>query len=338
MKIWKKLLLAAVPMTLAFSFSAFAAQWEQNDAGWWFKNDDGSYPANGWYWLDGNQDGISECYYFDQNGYLVTGPTQIDGYLVNSDGAWISEDGVVEHLPNESANTGNSAVDVYLAAQAKNRELTSMESNAHYLINMSADGISMDMGMDLNFKMKNLDDPANIQFLAAGNMNALGSNMPVSMFYKDGKYYMDLQGMKMVQSMPLEEAVADVMSNTEQTDITMMSDIQMRTEGENTIISYTVDRDGMNDLLSLSADTYEQSGFSVNYNVRSAYGEAVINKDGHYVREKVVIDMDFTISDAATGEASSVTYKMDLTMDIVNPGQPVDFELPSTEGYTSIDE
>ena len=69
MKNWKKLLLTVVPATLAVSFTAFAGQWSQDMNGWRYENDDGSYCRNGWYWLDGNQDGIAECYIFDNDGY-----------------------------------------------------------------------------------------------------------------------------------------------------------------------------------------------------------------------------------------------------------------------------
>ena len=43
--------------------------------------------VNGWRWIDGNQDGVSECYYFDAEGWL-TSTTTPDGYTVNADGAW----------------------------------------------------------------------------------------------------------------------------------------------------------------------------------------------------------------------------------------------------------
>lgn len=57
-------------------------------------NDDGTYATSGWKWIDGNTDGVSECYYFDNNGYLIS-DTTIDGYQINSDGAWIVN-GVVQ--------------------------------------------------------------------------------------------------------------------------------------------------------------------------------------------------------------------------------------------------
>lgn len=70
------------------------ANWEQQTGGQWkYQNTDGSY-AVGWQWLDGNGDGVAECYYLDANGVMAVN-TVIDGYTVNADGAW-TIDGVVQ--------------------------------------------------------------------------------------------------------------------------------------------------------------------------------------------------------------------------------------------------
>lgn len=71
--------------------------WMQNEKGWWCAtNDAGStWYANGWYWIDGNRDGVFECYYFDGNGYTLLNTMTPDGYYVNGDGAWIVN-GVVQ--------------------------------------------------------------------------------------------------------------------------------------------------------------------------------------------------------------------------------------------------
>ena len=66
-------LAAAVMMTVGMATTAMAAQWKQDAKGWWWQNDDGTYPTNCWKWLDGNKDGIAECYYFDNVGYMAAG-------------------------------------------------------------------------------------------------------------------------------------------------------------------------------------------------------------------------------------------------------------------------
>lgn len=94
-------------MILPMGITAFAAGWKKNEAGWWWEYDNGSWPAGGWQWLDGNGDGIAECYYFDGNGYLLANTTTPDGYVVNGDGAWIVS-GTVQTQRNETKVSGVS--------------------------------------------------------------------------------------------------------------------------------------------------------------------------------------------------------------------------------------
>ena len=48
-----------------------------------------------WHWIDGNQDGIFECYAFDPDGWMYADTVTPDGYSVNADGAWTA-DGTVQ--------------------------------------------------------------------------------------------------------------------------------------------------------------------------------------------------------------------------------------------------
>lgn len=53
----RKAMAAAIAaiMTMAMSFQAMAGEWKQNEIGWWWQEEDGSYPVNSWQWLDGNK-------------------------------------------------------------------------------------------------------------------------------------------------------------------------------------------------------------------------------------------------------------------------------------------
>lgn len=88
------LALAAV-MTVGAASTAMAGEWKKDSKGWWWQNDDGSYPTSSWQWLDGNKDGVAECYYFDNTGYMLENTKTPDGNIVNSEGAWVL-DGVVQ--------------------------------------------------------------------------------------------------------------------------------------------------------------------------------------------------------------------------------------------------
>ena len=89
---------AAALLSAVCTGPAFAGSWEmQEDYNRKYRMDDGSFAVSGWQWIDTDQDGISECYYFGDNGNLYTDCVTPDGYFVNDDGAWI-EDGQVQIL------------------------------------------------------------------------------------------------------------------------------------------------------------------------------------------------------------------------------------------------
>lgn len=80
-----------------------AGSWIESESGWWYKYEDGSYPASCWKKIDG------EWYSFDDSGYMRSGEwyqegdawyylnpdgsmahdTVVDGYTLDSDGHWV---------------------------------------------------------------------------------------------------------------------------------------------------------------------------------------------------------------------------------------------------------
>ena len=70
MKQWKKSAVLAVPMALLCSVSAFAGQWEEEGVTWKYLQDDGSYAADVWQWIDSDGDGLAECYHFNEDGWV----------------------------------------------------------------------------------------------------------------------------------------------------------------------------------------------------------------------------------------------------------------------------
>lgn len=94
---------AAAFITLSITTPAFAGNWVQDStkptnengvSNWWYQNDDGTYPAGTWAWIDGNRDGIAESYCFNENGWMYASITGVfvtaDGYEINESGAWVS--------------------------------------------------------------------------------------------------------------------------------------------------------------------------------------------------------------------------------------------------------
>ena len=78
--------------------SAYAKGWVSENGSWRYASDDngGSWLSSGWYWLDGDNDGVSECYYFNADGYMLANTVTPDNYRVNANGAWIDDAGNVQ--------------------------------------------------------------------------------------------------------------------------------------------------------------------------------------------------------------------------------------------------
>lgn len=88
--------IAAGLMVLSLSFSAFAGYWvESADGAMYVKDNYGTHYTNCWQWIDGDNDGIAECYCFDAGGKLYVDCTTPDGYKVDEMGRW-TVDGEVQ--------------------------------------------------------------------------------------------------------------------------------------------------------------------------------------------------------------------------------------------------
>lgn len=77
--------LAAV-LALGGSLTSYGAGWQQNDVGWWYEREDGTYPVNTWY-----EDTDGSWYFFNEQGYMVSNCYQmVDGnfYAFGMDGRW----------------------------------------------------------------------------------------------------------------------------------------------------------------------------------------------------------------------------------------------------------
>ena len=101
MKKTLKILLGAALICAMSVIPVFAGTgvWKSDGYGYWWQRTDGSYPVNEWKWIDGNGDGVAECYHFDKAGYMDAN-TWIGGDYVDRDGAWTT--GTVKHTRTDA--------------------------------------------------------------------------------------------------------------------------------------------------------------------------------------------------------------------------------------------
>ena len=122
-----KLVLSTAVFMAAFAVNAYAGRWVQDSTGWWYDWGNGSWPASSWQWIDGNSDGIAECYYFDRFGYCMVNTTTPDNYQVNASGAWV-EGGTVQtrnvgvQKSSNSIKTSNSTIQKSSETKKKEEE------------------------------------------------------------------------------------------------------------------------------------------------------------------------------------------------------------------------
>lgn len=99
------LVLLSVLFLFILSFASFAGTWKQDTKGYWYENDDGSYPKSTWMWIPGKDPHIAYCYYFDENGYCLLNRKSPDGYQLSPSGEWLIDR---VNLPaTKVVNTGN---------------------------------------------------------------------------------------------------------------------------------------------------------------------------------------------------------------------------------------
>lgn len=104
--------------------TALAGQWTNDSIGWHYdKTGYGNFAANEWLWIDGNNDGIAECYCFDGTSFMYANTTTPDGYAVNGNGAWVVN-GVVQTKQVETTEVpqDSETASVYI------KELTPVKS------------------------------------------------------------------------------------------------------------------------------------------------------------------------------------------------------------------
>lgn len=81
-----KIIVTTLVISVSMCFTALAGQWKQDTKGYWYQNDDGSYPVSQWQEIDGKQ------YYFGSDGYIMINALTPDGRLVDGNGALIVYD------------------------------------------------------------------------------------------------------------------------------------------------------------------------------------------------------------------------------------------------------
>lgn len=249
------------------------------------------------------------------------------------------------------------AVAVYQEMEARSQAMTDMNVYYDYNIDVSDGGTSSSMRMEMNLKANHLQEPDLMKMNiyarmtigeivdksggpgAVKEVDLFGQPITYNYYYENGMYYIDMMGTKVKYPMPLADMMKEIRSNTAlvNTNLDYMQNLTLRTEGENRILTYTMDASQINDLAAQimgSMSTMQQmpqaTESTVNY--REISGEYTINPEGYYTNAKMNLVMDMADSE------KEMTMRMSMDMSLADPGQPVSIETPNLEEYTLVNQ
>lgn len=190
--------------------------------------------------------------------------------------------------------------------------------------------LSLNLDMMMNMKMDQIKS-GNLRYKADMAMEFLGQTEYATVFYKDGYYYMDSNGGKIKYPMDLNSMIASVEQTTAAADLapSLMKSLSVREEGENRVLSYVADPAKMNAYVQDALKPLLGS-MDVGMIIREVKGEYVINKDDYYTSMNMYMVMDMS----SYGETLRIIMLLEGNFN--NPGQPVNLELPSTDGYSDL--
>lgn len=168
-------------MTTSFSFTAFAGNWIDLSIGWQYdKTGVGSLAHDEWLWIDGNNDGTAECYYFDATGFMWHDKEK-DGYTLNSQGQWVV-DGVIQTKQVEIDNS--AAPDVQALIEKRKEEKAQYEKLKFTAVTTNEDTVT-------GYTAANLFDPV-LKYHEYNRYDKLSNQNMTVLFYKqpyDSVYY-----------------------------------------------------------------------------------------------------------------------------------------------------
>lgn len=124
--------LMSIPTYAGMRNDRTAGSWELDSTGWWWKSSDGVLLRNVWCWIDGNNDGTAECYYFDNSGYMKSN-TQEGQYTINAEGQW-TVNGIVQtlDLTGVKPNARNTLETMTLSASRGTPDTWEQTADGHW--------------------------------------------------------------------------------------------------------------------------------------------------------------------------------------------------------------
>ncbi|GLB30659.1 hypothetical protein LAD12857_25820 [Lacrimispora amygdalina] len=329
-----KVFAAASLLSISVASTAMAGTWKQDSEGWRWKEDDHTYTASAWKWIDSDKDGMAECYYFDGDGILLTDTVTPDGHTVNENGAW-TDDGIVRLRaanPSAAVQMKKKGALLYQDADRKSSSLPGLDVNADITMDLYYDWLQIPVIMNMQMKYHDINTP-NMEFLSSSIIKTLGLEKSESSFYTNGCYYSDSGDS---EKFKMKIGYEDMTKHLTLGGLTgqfgaFLDNVQIAQDKDgNSVLFYSSETNGLEQYLNRFYDKVWPSLTDSDFKITGVNGKAVISPEGYFSKEEILISMIITEDEESMG------LDMNVNLDYKNPGQAVTITFPSTDGYEEI--
>lgn len=236
-----------------------------------------------------------------------------------------------------SSDSGKSDFDTFMEVQKKMQDIKDME-------------FKMDMDMDMALSesektstaitgtckevIKSKDD-VQMEMKYTMNIPELEQKMDGTVYFKDGIVYTDIMGQKIKTDSTSELAsTVQTVDTSEMLNITkeMVSDLQVKTEGSDTIYSFKIDPTKALDYFKNNASGYEDIA-ALGDNITFDRMNVVVTTDDKQMVKN--IDLDCAMAAKVEGDESmNVAYKIAVEFVSINTDLKIDF--PDFSDYQEV--
>lgn len=205
-----------------------------------------------------------------------------------------------------------------------------MNAEIEMNIKIKVDETEEEMKMTGAMVMDN-SDPANLAYKISLGMQVQDQSIEIVQYYTDGYMYTDMLGMKVKQTMSMNDAMLqaqNISSASQQFNLEMFENAKLSKNGKQTVIMMDVPGEMMNEQ---SAALMEQFNLGELDGVDMEYGKVsvkhIIDENGYIEEEGMVIPVKVS----ANGQLMEMTMSMNLKY--LNVGQPIVVEFPDFSDY-----
>lgn len=237
-----------------------------------------------------------------------------------------------------TAFAAENPAELFDRVMQKNNEVQSVEiqSGVHSVVlakDILPDG-EMKVDMAMHAQM-DLQDSMDFKYLAQVASSVLGQDSYSLVFYTDGYYYVDANGVKLKYPMPLEQIVSSVQNGISNTSMesSYMKGISVHEVNGKRVLAYEANTKKLNKNVKEALGNVMNAlgtDAALDMNIQEMKGAYVLDDNDYiiYMTNYIVYDME-----VLDQPMTCITL---METEVQNPGEPVTVEIPSTEGYEDL--